>query len=189
MTKMGGHKWHYYDETERRTWQNPEEILRHTGLQAGQTLVDIGCGEGFFTLPAARLAGPDGLVYGIDSNPEAMDLLKQKAAVEGLQNIRLTVKEAEEALICEGCADLTFLGLVLHDFRDAVQVLQNARKMLKPGGHLINLDWQKAPMEMGPPLEKRFDNATASGLLQKAGFTIQTSQNWGQYTYLIIAAR
>ena len=52
--------WHFYDETERRTWQNPEEILTAIGLKAGQTLIDIGCGEGFFTLPAARIVGPNG---------------------------------------------------------------------------------------------------------------------------------
>jgi ubiquinone/menaquinone biosynthesis C-methylase UbiE len=179
--------WHYYDETERRTWQNPEEILTTIGLKAGHTIVDIGCGEGFFTLPAARIVGPKGLVYAIDSNPQSMARLEKKAAEDGLNNILLTLKEAESSLVCEGCADFIFFGIVLHDFRDPDKVLLNARQMLKPGGCLINLDWKKEPMRLGPPLEKRFDIGTAAAMLKKAGFGVEKSENWGLYNYLMTA--
>jgi ubiquinone/menaquinone biosynthesis C-methylase UbiE len=185
---MSGHKWHFYDETERRTWQNPEEILAEIGLKSGQTLIDIGCGEGFFTLSAARLVGSQGRVYAIDSSSESMERLRQRAAQGGLNNIQLTVKEAEESLICDGCADFIFLGIVLHDFRDPERVLSNALKMLKPAGRLINLDWKKEPMKLGPPLEKRFDIETASAMLRRAGFKVEKSQNCGPYTYLIKAS-
>jgi ubiquinone/menaquinone biosynthesis C-methylase UbiE len=184
---MSGHKWHFYDETERRTWQNPEEILMGIGLKAGHTFIDIGCGEGFFSLPAARIVGPTGRVYAIDSSSESMDLLKQKAAAEGLNNISLTVQEAETSIVCQGCADFIFMGIVLHDFHDPHKVLLNAHQMLKPTGKLINLDWKKEPMKLGPPLEKRFDVAAASAMLLKAGFSIQKSENSGPYTYLVTA--
>ena len=59
--------WHYFDEDRRRKWQNPEDILREIGLETGMTFLDIGCGNGFFTLPAARMVGPAGQVYGLDS--------------------------------------------------------------------------------------------------------------------------
>jgi ubiquinone/menaquinone biosynthesis C-methylase UbiE len=181
------HQWHYYDENERRKWQKPEEILQQIGLKTDQTLVDLGCGEGFFALPAARLVGPGGLVYCLDPNPSALESLSQKAAAEGLKNIRLISQDAESAEICDGCADFIFLGLVLHDFRDALQALKNARQMLKPDGHLANLDWRKSPMTMGPPLEKRFDETTAAGILNQAGFKVQKIQNYGEYNYLISA--
>lgn len=184
---MSAHKWHYYDENQRRTWQNPEEILIHIGLKTGQTLIDIGCGEGFFSLPAARQVGPQGLVHAIDSNPESMALLKQKAAQEGLKNIHLRVQEAEAGPVCLGCADFVFLGIVLHDFRDPLMALQNARRMLKASGRLVNLDWKKEPMTKGPPLEIRFDQSTAAGLMRKAGLEVQKSEEYGPYTYLITA--
>jgi cyclopropane fatty-acyl-phospholipid synthase-like methyltransferase len=49
------HSIHHGDETERRKWQNPEAILSEIGLKSGQTFVDIGCGDGSFAIPAARL--------------------------------------------------------------------------------------------------------------------------------------
>jgi ubiquinone/menaquinone biosynthesis C-methylase UbiE len=179
--------WHYYDETERRTWQNPEEILKAIGLNVGQTFIDIGCGEGFFTLPAARIVGQNGRVYAIDTNPQSMAKLQKKAAEAGLDNAFLTVKEAESSMVCEACADFIFFGIVLHDFREPDKVLLNARQMLKPGGLLINLDWKKETMKLGPPLEKRFDFDTASTLLRKAGFSVEKSENWGPYNYLMTA--
>ncbi len=184
---MSAHKWHYYDENQRRSWQNPEAILNHIGLKAGQTLIDIGCGQGFFSLPAARQVGPQGLVHAIDSNPEAMALLKQRAAQEGLKNIHLTVREAEAGPVCQGCADFIFFGIVLHDFRDPLTVLQNARQMLKTSGRLINLDWKKEPMSLGPPLEIRFDPGMAASLMRKAGLEIHKTEEYGPYTYLITA--
>lgn len=64
---MHGHK-KYHDEAERREWQEPEPILRKIGMGPGMTFADIGCGDGFFSLPAARMAGGDGRVFGVDAD-------------------------------------------------------------------------------------------------------------------------
>jgi ubiquinone/menaquinone biosynthesis C-methylase UbiE len=134
---------HYHDERSRRPWQNPEQILGRTGLGPGDTVIDIGCGEGFFTLPAARLAGSSGKIIGIDINGSAVSRMLEQARREGLGNVDGIVGSGEETLACEGCADLIFFGIDLHDFLDPQKVLQNARRMIKPGGTLCNLDWQK----------------------------------------------
>ena len=56
------------DEQERRKWQNPENILDGIGLHPGMTFIDIGCGQGFFTIPAAKIVGDSGKVYASDIN-------------------------------------------------------------------------------------------------------------------------
>jgi len=184
---MGAHQWHFYDESERRQWQNPEEILTSIGLRAGQTLIDLGCGQGFFSLPAARLVGPQGLVYALDASSQSIDLLRQKAAQAGLTNLRFLVREAEQEAVCRECADFVFLGIVLHDFRDPLKVLQLARVMMKKNGRLINLDWKKADMKLGPPAAKRFDITYAADLIRQAGFTVDNLNDCGPYHYLISA--
>jgi ubiquinone/menaquinone biosynthesis C-methylase UbiE len=186
MALMHGHK-KYHDEAERRQWQEPEPILRKIGMGPGKKLADVGCGSGYFTIPAARMAGSGGAVYGVDPDTEALHELKAKAEKEGLTNIFITAGDAEAVVPCEGCADIVFFGICLHDFREPGQVLLNAKRILKKGGVLADLDWKKKPTSRGPPLDIRFDEAKASALIKAAGFAIEAVSDSGPDHYLIFA--
>jgi ubiquinone/menaquinone biosynthesis C-methylase UbiE len=172
---------------DRRKWQNPEAILSNIGLRTGFILIDIGCGSGFFTLPAARIVGKTGKVYGVDANSESIASLNEQAAREGIKNLYLTTGKAEESVICTRCGDIVFFGMALHDFQDPSRVLENARVMIKRNGRLVNLDWKKKPMELGPPLNIRFDEETAVRLIKEAGFTVEIIKDSGPYHYIVIA--
>lgn len=177
----------FFDEKERRGWQNPEDILAGVNVKTGLIFVDVGCGDGFFALPAARLVGNEGKVYGVDADPEAINRLKIKATEEGLVNLQLKTGLAEETVFCDSCADVVFFGIVFHDFRDQIKVLSNAKKMLKPTGRLVDLDWKKEPMQFGPPLQIRFNEEEASDLIVSAGFKIEKIREDGPYHYVIVA--
>jgi len=177
---------HPFDDPERRKWQDPEAVLSDIGVKAGFTFIDIGCGGGFFTLPVARIVGKKGRVYGLDTDTDSIASLKKQAAKERLTNLSLHVGKAEESIICENCADIVFFGLAFHDFQYQCQVLKKTRKMIKPDGQLVNLDWKKEPMELGPPLVIRFDQEMATRLIRSTGFTIKTVRDSGPYHYLII---
>jgi ubiquinone/menaquinone biosynthesis C-methylase UbiE len=179
--------WHYSNEEERRKWQDPEAILSEVGLKAGMTFLDIGCGDGFFTLPAAEMIGQNGKIFGLDSNSQGIETLRTRARERGLNNITLHTARAEEVILCQNCADIVFFGIVLHDFDDALKVLQNAHRMLKPQGKLANMDWKKIHMEFGPPFGKRFDEATASKMIESTGFGVESVKDSGKYHYIIIA--
>jgi ubiquinone/menaquinone biosynthesis C-methylase UbiE len=179
--------WHYSDETERRKWQDPEVILSDIGLKPGMTFLDVGCGDGFFALPAARIVGPAGQVFGLDSNSRGIETLRKKAEKEGLRNLTLRTARAEDVILCQACADMVFFGIVMHDFQDPQKVLKNAHQMLKMDGKLVNLDWKKIEMEFGPPVGKRFAEATASQMIESTGFSVETVKNSGEYHYVIIA--
>lgn len=179
---------HEHDPTERLTWQDRDQILGSIGVAEGETFVDIGCGDGFFALPAAVLVGPTGVVYGIDIDEGRLTRLSVQAREQGIWNIRLVRGEAEETVPCEGCADIVFFGTCLHDFADPVTVLQNARLMLKPGGVLVDLDWKKEEMPIGPPLRIRFSEQEAAALITGAGFLVREVVPSGPYCYLLTAA-
>jgi len=166
---------------------DPEAIFSVIGLKPGFAFIDIGCGAGFFALPAARIVGKTGMVYGLDPDVRAIKFLKEEAAREKLDNLHLTTGRGEETILCEKCADIVFFGMDLHDFQDAAKVLENARRMLKPTGRLANLDWKKEPMKLGPPFEIRFDHAKAKQLIETAGFCVESIKDSGPYHYLIIA--
>jgi ubiquinone/menaquinone biosynthesis C-methylase UbiE len=177
------------DDPERRKWQDPDDILSSIGLVPGMVFVDMGCGDGYFAIPAARRVGQRGRVYAHDIDAAAVERLRQRAAQEGLDNLAAEVKEAEETIACRECADIVFFGIDLHDFRDPAQVLINAHKMLRPEGKLVDLDWKDQPMPVGPPPEKRFSVDKARNLIVSAGFRVVSVQDSGPYHYLIIATR
>ena len=102
----------------RRRWQNPESILGRVGLKPSQVFVDIGCGDGFFTIPAARIVGENGKVYALDIENNAIRAIEDRARKEGLKNIVTTVGKAEETVVCEGCSDMIFFANDLHDFEN-----------------------------------------------------------------------
>jgi ubiquinone/menaquinone biosynthesis C-methylase UbiE len=180
--------FHPSNDPGRRQWQDPEAILAAIGLKPGMTFADIGCGAGFFALPAARITGPKGKIYGVDANPASIAALKEEAEKEGLKNLSLTVAEAEAVIPCEQCADFVFFGISLHDFHDPAKVLQNAKRILKPGGKLIDLDWKKEGVPFGPPDHIKFAPAYAAKLIREAGFLVLSIEGSGQYHYLITAS-
>ena len=174
-------------DSERRRWDNPEAILSAIGLRTGFTFVDIGCGRGFYALPAARMVGKHGRVYGLDIDAESIAALKEQAGRERLENLYLTVGKAEETIVCKQCADVVFIGMALHDFQDPSRVLENARSMAKPTGRLVDLDWKKEPTEFGPPLGIRLSVEAAVSLIEGAGFAVEATGDSEPHRYLVIA--
>jgi ubiquinone/menaquinone biosynthesis C-methylase UbiE len=184
---LGWHKIHHNEEAARRKWQNPEATLQEIGLKTGQVFIDMGCGDGFFTIPAARTIGNNGRVYGLDVDSEAIKCLREKAQKEDLANPVLKVGEAEAFVFCEGCADFVFFGNVLHDFKNPFKVLVNVKKMLKPAGCLVDVDWKKEQTDFGPPATVRFSEQEAVGLIRRAGFRIDAVTKSGAYHYIVTA--
>jgi ubiquinone/menaquinone biosynthesis C-methylase UbiE len=183
---MSSHR-RFGEETLRRKWRNPETTLKSIGLRSGMVFMDIGCGDGFFAVPAAQLVGEKGVVYGVDIDASAIERLKDKAEEKGLKNVTAKVGEAEETVFCEECADIVFYGRVLHDFRDPAKVLCNAKRMLKPTGTLVDLDWKKKPTVFGPPVRIRFSEEQAASLIKAAGFTIESVKAAGRNFYIVTA--
>jgi ubiquinone/menaquinone biosynthesis C-methylase UbiE len=181
------HRTFYGNQTERRRWQNPDSILAEIGLRPGLTFVDVGCGDGFFALPAARIVGKEGRVYALDFDAESISSLEEKASRGNLKNVETRIGNAEDNVFCESCADIVFFGIVLHDFYDPAKVLKNASKMIKPSGRLVDLDWKKQPMNFGPPENIRFSEDEAARLIFKAGFKIEQRREAGPFHYVITA--
>ena len=77
------------------------------------TFADIGCGQGFFTVPAAKIVGESGKVYASDISETNIQKLREKVASEGLKNVILEIGKAEDLILCSACAYIVFFGIVL----------------------------------------------------------------------------
>lgn len=184
---MGCHGGFSLDEAIRRSWFKPEKVLEDAGLLPGMVFVDVGCGEGFYTLLAAEMVGSKGIIYALDSDSSAIYRLRRKAEAKGFSNVKTLVARAEETVFCEGCADVVFYSMVLHDFQDPLKVLLNAKRMLKAAGKLVDLDWKKKQMSHGPPFSIRFTEEHAQDLVEAAGFKVESVRDAGKDHYIVTA--
>ena len=174
-------------EQTRREWYNPEEILRKAGLHEGMVFADIGSGDGFFSILAARIVGEKGAVYAVDIDSRGIEKLNVEAKARRLGNIITSVNKAEDTVFCKGCVDIVFYSMDLHDFSNPSKVLANAREMVKPNGLVLDLDWKRIDMEFGPPKSIRFSEEYVQELMAKQGLEVKETLNVGPYHYMVIA--
>lgn len=174
---------------ERRNILPPHEVLRELGLGPGETMVDVGAGAGYFSLPAAEIVGGAGLVIAVDTSREMLEELASRAREACAENIEIVLSSEYSMGVPDGIGDLALLSMVLHEVEDKTRFLSAVRETVKRGGRLAIMEWIKKPMEKGPPLHDRIDEVEASGLLRSLGFTEIESRQYNDFFYLMTAMR
>jgi ubiquinone/menaquinone biosynthesis C-methylase UbiE len=147
----------------------PLELLERAGVQAGVTILDWGCGAGFFAVPAARLAGKAGSVTAVDVQPEMVTATAQEAAAAGLDNIKVLAAGEYELPGGLPAFDWVILAYVLHEVHDPGRLLDLAKKALKPGGRLLIVEWPKEEGSHGPPAAERLAPGDLAAWYQPLG--------------------
>lgn len=169
---------------ERRSWQDPEQVLDTISIKPGSTVVDLACGPGFFTIPIARKITTIGTVYAVDSNPTMIDHLQRNLAAAGLHD-EVTVIEADvsKTKIPDEVADYILFANVLHDIEDKKSFLREVSRLAGANCSIVDIDWHKRESEMGPPMNLRLSEQESRQLLRDSGFSIVRPINAGKYHY------
>ena len=154
---------------EREAALKPEKLLRDLGLSEGMTIADIGCGPGFFTIPAAKIVGEHGHALAADIQGEMLSTVRSRALEHGLNNVRIVKTNDREIPIASGSCDYVLLAFTLHEIDHRASFLHRAARTLKPGGRMIVIEWDKAPGPIGPPLEDRITPEELAADAQAAG--------------------
>jgi len=116
--------------------RNPYKLLNVAGLKKGQKVVEVGCGPGFFTIPAARIVGEEGRIYAIDVHPRAVDRVKKKVEKAALKNVTPLCINASNTGLPGGSVDLAFLFGLRSIAGGLESVIFELHRLLKPGGIL-----------------------------------------------------
>jgi ubiquinone/menaquinone biosynthesis C-methylase UbiE len=120
----------------RRLMNHPKRILAPV-VAEGETVVDLGCGPGFFTLPLAELVGPEGRVIAVDVQEGMLALMRTRAEAAGLSPRIESLLVTPDGPVTAGPADLALAFWVLHETPDQRKFLQNVHDLLKPRGRLL----------------------------------------------------
>jgi len=126
----------FVHETLYGVFVNPYDLLTRAGLKPGQQVLEVGCGPGFFTIPAAKIVREAGHVCALDINAAAVEHVRSKIARSGLANVEVKLADAGETGLARDCVDVVFLFGVMLALRDVNKVLREMHRVLKSEGTL-----------------------------------------------------
>lgn len=116
--------------------KNPYRSLEAAGLKPGQKVIEVGCGPGFFTIPAAKIVGEKGLIYAIDVNQRAIKRVEEKMRKLGVGNIKPILGNAGNSGLQEGSIDLAFIFGLRYIAGGLSNLIAEMYRILKSGGML-----------------------------------------------------
>ena len=169
---------------------SPEEFLRQSGLMDGMSVVDYGCGPGLFTIAAANVVGPQGLVYALDIEPKMVALVARRAVEAGLDNVKAALNKDIVAQLPDAVADFGICALVLHYYDrhdERSGVARELGRLVKGGGRVLVV--QRTPSHANAPSQMLSVDETTS-ILVEAGFELDGAYGEvsGQF-YSVVASK
>ncbi|OWV94316.1 methyltransferase [Rhizobium sp. R72] len=174
-------------------WPDPKGLLQQIGIRQGMSVLDLCCGDGYFTGPLAALV--DGNVAALDLDPAMIELAKAEVERRGA-SVRQWI-----------CADATSLGESLdepvnfvliantfHGVPDQIGLAHSVRAVLQPNGLFCIINWHPVPREetvvlgkpRGPRTEMRMSPEAVRTVVETAGFAMQRIVDLPPYHYAAI---
>lgn len=180
----GAQHWaQYFDDPKRDEWQKPHAVIQALELKPDSVIADIGSGTGYFTVRLAHFV-PQGRVYGVDTEPDMVKYLADRAKREGLNNVTSVAgKTASPELPTK--VDLILMVDVFHHITDRDQYFRKLKASLKPGGRVAIIDFNEAAT-MGPPPAERIPADRVKAQLRQAGYALAAEHGVLPNQYFLI---
>jgi ubiquinone/menaquinone biosynthesis C-methylase UbiE len=116
-------------------------LLARAALKLGERVLDVACGTGLVTLPAARAVGSGGLAHGVDISERMVEALRTRAVAGKLRQVAATRMDAQHLLLPDAGFDVVLCALGLMYVHDPAQALCEVRRVLRPGGRALLAVW------------------------------------------------
>lgn len=177
-------KWaRVFDDPKRDAWQKPHEVIQALKLKPDAVIADIGSGTGYFATRFARMV-PQGRVYGVDTEPDMVKYLAERATREGLNNIIAVAGKPGDPRLPEK-ADLVIFVDVYHHVENRERYFRQLQNALKPGGRLAIIDFRMDSRE-GPPQAARIAPDQVKSELKRAGYALVQEHGFLPNQYFLV---
>lgn len=177
-------KWaKVFDDPQRDAWQKPHEVIGALALKPDAVVADIGAGTGYFAARFAHMV-PRGRVYAIDTEPDMVKHLAERAKREGLTNLTAVKGEPADARI-PAPADLIIMVDVFHHVENRERYFAKLRESLKAGGRVAIIDFRMDSPE-GPPRAARIAPEQVKAELARAGYTLVGEHGFLPRQYFLV---
>ncbi len=181
-------KINFLENPERLKVLSPEEMLSMLPIKKSNTILDLGAGTGYLSIPAARMI--DNLVYALDSDSQMLEFIDSKSKDKNITNIQLVEGRTDNIPLTDDSIDIVIASLILHEVNPLSKTLQEIKRVLKVGGYFLCFEYEKNENSMsGPPMHIRIPVSTMEQELIAAGFSVIQKSYPTDYLYIIIAKK
>lgn len=177
-------------------WPDPQGMLRSLGIEPHMTVLDLCCGDGYFTAPLARLV--DGKVHALDLDPKMIERAKAEVARHGA-SVRqwINADALDVARHIPDPVDFVLMANTFHGVPDQARLAAEVRKVLRPGSWFAIVNWHPLPRERttvlgqprGPKTGMRMSPDDVASAVGPAGFHASRTVDLPPYHYAILLSR
>ncbi len=171
-------------------FSDPSKNIEELEITTNFSIADLGAGTGFYTIASAKkIKGGTGRVYCVEVQRELLKHVEEMAKKDGLHNIDYiwgNIEKKGGTKIRDHIIDCAIVSNVLFQVEDRNGFFEEVKRILKPGGKLLFVEWSESFSGMGPTAESVITSVTAEGLFEKAGFKRLKSITAGAHHYGII---
>jgi len=173
-------------------FSDPQHNIKQFGLHEGMIVSDLGAGTGAYTIVAAREVGGSGRVYAVEVQKELLANIKNAASEQGLSNIEVIWGDIErigKTKIGDRTVDAAIVANVLFQAEDMEGVVEEIKRILKPDGRVLIVDWKDSFGGMGPQSSEVLPYDEAKRMFEIAGFSFLKNIDAGDHHYGFIVKK
>ncbi|HET9885312.1 MAG TPA: class I SAM-dependent methyltransferase [Candidatus Binatia bacterium] len=176
------------DDPKRDAYQKPYEVLTALAIEPGEVIADIGAGSGYFTFRLAHRVGDKGRVYAVDISPDMIRHLNRRIRELKAMNVTAILADADDPLLADASIDRFFFSDSWHHIENQSKYLSLIKKMLKPGGEIIMIDFHKKELPVGPPMQMKIAREDLIRQMESNGFRLTKEHTFLPYQYFLVFA-
>jgi len=175
------------EKPSRTSWQKPEEVLTLIRPLKGKTVMDLGCGTGYFTF---RMVDSGANVIAADIDDRFLAYVDSVRNARGYNKKQVQTRKvpADNPMLSKREVDIVFIVNTFHHLQNRVDYLKKIKTGLKQNGFVIIIDYFKKDLPIGPPTDQKLSADDVTRELKLAGFSMfKTEDKKLPYQYIVLA--
>jgi ubiquinone/menaquinone biosynthesis C-methylase UbiE len=177
---------HTLEDPQRDAYQKPHEVLTALRLKEGEVIADIGAGSGYFTFRFSHFVGDKGKIYAVDVSPDMILHINRRIRELKANNVVSVLADPDDPLLADRSVNRFFFCDSWHHIENQTKYLTLMKRMLKPGGEVVMIDFHKKELPVGPPPEMRIAREDVIKQMEKNGFRLAREHKFLPYQYFLI---
>lgn len=174
------------------TFVDPETLIRQLTIAPGAVVADFGCGSGYFSLAFAKAVGKEGKVIALDILPSALEAVASRAKMAGLSCVstkRANLEKENGSGLAVESVDWVIIKDILFQNKNKEVILKEVIRILRPGGHILLMEWNDEDASVGPELHLRISRDKTKALVQSVGLSVQQELMVGDFHYAFLLGK